>query len=88
MVKLLHRKHLKMGEKIEKSILSHDIQDISRMKQNIIESHMFPISNTVPKFKESWVVSICDKLISSFESLTYVKSHVNVWIVLLLNLIK
>lgn len=61
---------------------------INEKEQNIIESHMFPISNTVPKFKESWVVSICDKLISSFESLTYVKSHVNVWIVLLLNLIK
>ena len=45
MVKLLHRKHLKMGEKIEKSILSHDIQDISRMKQNIIES--LQMANTI-----------------------------------------
>ncbi len=61
---------------------------INDKEQNIIESHMFPISNTVPKFKESWVVSICDKLVSMFESVTYVKSHVNVWIVLLLNLIK
>ena len=61
---------------------------INEKEQNIIESHMFPISNTVPKFKESWIVSICDKLVSSCESLLYVKSHVNVWIVLLLNLIK
>ena len=34
-----------MDEKIEKSILSHDIQDISRMKQNIIES--LPMANTI-----------------------------------------
>lgn len=31
---------------------------------NIIERHMFPLNIVPPKYKEAWLVSICDKLIS------------------------
>lgn len=32
--------------------------------ENIIQRHMFPINLFPPKYKEAWLVSICDKLVS------------------------
>lgn len=37
---------------------------------NIIERHMFPINIKPPKYKEAWLVSTCDKIIS-FETLLH-----------------
>lgn len=31
---------------------------------DIIESHMFPMNNKIPKYSESWIVSIVDKILS------------------------
>lgn len=61
---------------------------VNEKEQNIIESHMFPISNTVPKSKEAWIVSICDKAVSLFESLSKVKTQVSVLSLLIINFIK
>lgn len=41
---------------------------INEKEQDIIASHMFPIViNKVPKYLESWIVSIVDKFIGSYE---------------------
>ena len=37
-----------------------------KKEQNIIESHMFPISNIAPKSKEAWMVSLSDKIVAAF----------------------
>lgn len=41
--------------------------NISKMEEDIIKSHMFPIDIRVPKYAESWVVSSVDKVISIYE---------------------
>lgn len=41
--------------------------DVNDMEEDIILSHMYPITRKKPKFKESKIVSICDKLVSFYE---------------------
>lgn len=36
-------------------------------EENIIRSHMFPIYVSIPKYAESWIVSIVDKIIGTYE---------------------
>lgn len=38
--------------------------DINEKEENIIVSHMFPISKKMPKYTESWIVSVVDKFYS------------------------
>lgn len=41
---------------------------LSDMEVNIIESHMFPlVPNKIPKYFESWIVSMVDKAIATYE---------------------
>lgn len=41
--------------------------EINKLEENIIKSHMFPISLELPKYKESLLVSIVDKIVASYE---------------------
>jgi uncharacterized protein len=41
--------------------------ELSKLEKNIILSHMFPCNLTLPKYKESWVLSIVDKCVSTYE---------------------
>lgn len=43
--------------------------ELNDKEQNIIESHMFPVYITLPKYLESWVVSIVDKIVGTYEVL-------------------
>ncbi len=36
---------------------------ISEKEENIIESHMFPFYTSIPKYAESWIVTIVDKVV-------------------------
>ena len=38
--------------------------NISEREQDIIRTHMFPIDIKIPKYAESWVVSLVDKYVS------------------------
>ncbi len=38
-------------------------------EKNIIESHMFPMNITLPKYIESWIVSTVDKIVGTYEFL-------------------
>lgn len=49
---------------------------VNEKEQNIIESHMFPISNVVPNSKEAWIVTFSDKLVALFEGVTRAKSQI------------
>ena len=40
---------------------------VNDLERDIILKHMFPITKKSPKYKESYIVSICDKLVSIYE---------------------
>lgn len=41
--------------------------DLSRKEEDMIRSHMFPINPSVPKYAESWIVSMVDKAVAAEE---------------------
>lgn len=43
--------------------------ELNDKEQNIIECHMFPVNITLPKYLESWIVSITDKIVGTYEFL-------------------
>lgn len=46
-----------------------DFPDLSPLEQDIILHHMFPLVPIPPRSKEAWIVSACDKLCSSAETM-------------------
>ena len=66
--------------------------ELSEKEINIIKSHMFPVDYRIPKYAESWIVSLVDKVLSFGEvskrfghKLSYV---VNLYLLFILNVIK
>ncbi len=66
--------------------------NLSEKEINIIESHMFPVDYRVPKYAESWIVSLVDKILSFGEfskKFSYKLSYVfNLYLLFVLNVIK
>ena len=44
---------------------------LDEIQQDIIKTHMFPCNFDIPKYKESWLVSGVDKLVSTYEMLRF-----------------
>lgn len=40
---------------------------LSDLQKNMIESHMFPLCKTLPKYKESFCLTLIDKLVAIYE---------------------
>ena len=66
--------------------------ELSEKEINIIHSHMFPIDYKIPKYAESWIVSLVDKVLSFGEfskkfsrKLGYLS---NLYLLFVLNIIK
>ncbi len=47
--------------------------ELSEMEENIILRHMWPLTPTPPKFKEGFVVCLCDKFCANAESFLHLK---------------
>ena len=66
--------------------------DLSDKEINIIKSHMFPVDYRVPKYAESWIVSLVDKVLSFNEvshRFSYKVSYIaNLYLLFILNIIK
>ena len=66
--------------------------DLSEKEIDIIRSHMFPFYTSVPKYAESWIVSLVDKTIGSFEFLAKFKYKfsyaLNIFMIFLINNVK
>lgn len=66
--------------------------NLSEKEINIIESHMFPVDYKIPKYTESWIVSIVDKILSIGEfskKFSYKFSYIiNLYLLFILNIIK
>lgn len=43
--------------------------DLTPVEMDIIEKHMFPLNLKLPKYRESHIVSIADKICSSYETI-------------------
>ncbi len=61
---------------------------VNEKEQNIIESHMFPVSNVIPNSKEAWIVTFCDKIVALFEGATKAKAQISLWMLFLVNFIR
>lgn len=65
---------------------------INKVEEDIIKSHMFPMSLFIPKYAESWVVNTVDKVVSIAEAMyvlgTKTSYASNLLIILLINLRK
>ena len=66
--------------------------ELSEKEVNIIQSHMFPVDYRIPKYAESWIVSLVDKVLSFGEvskRFGYKLSYVfNLYLLFILNIIK
>lgn len=45
--------------------------ELDKIQQDIIKTHMFPCNLNIPKYKESWLVSGIDKIVSTYEMLRF-----------------
>lgn len=65
---------------------------INGREYDIIRSHMFPFTTSIPKYAESWAVILADKTIGSFEFLrkfSYQFNYAtNLFIIFILNYLK
>ena len=59
---------------------------INEKEKDIIKSHMFPINISLPKYAESWIVSMVDNVVGSYEFGRKFGYLVNVYLILLLNI--
>ena len=66
--------------------------ELSEKEINIIKSHMFPIDYKVPKYAESWIVSLVDKVLSFGElskKFGYKFSYIfNLYLLFIINVIR
>jgi uncharacterized protein len=63
--------------------------NISSLQADIIKTHMFPCNFDVPKYKESWLVSLIDKAVSTYEMLRFKSQlYVGIYAIFLFEIIK
>jgi uncharacterized protein len=66
--------------------------NLTDKEKDMIRAHMFPIGLSIPKYMESWIVSLVDKTVAVGEVMTLVRSKMsfayNMSAILLFNVIK
>ncbi len=63
--------------------------ELDEVQQDIIKSHMFPCTNVIPKYKESWLVSAVDKTVSTYEMLRFKASlYAGIYLLFLFEVIR
>lgn len=93
--------HEKIKDKVKLYTYEHPKQavinakkyfDLTSVEEDIIRTHMFPVDIKIPKYAESWVVSLVDKVLGTFEfgkkashKLSYA---VNLYLLFLINMVK
>ena len=86
-IKLFSIKHPKDAVKNAQKIINLTEKEI-----NIIETHMFPIDYRIPKYAESWVVNVVDKILSFGEfskKFSYKMAYgFNLYLLFILNILK
>ena len=49
------------------SLNANQVFGLNEKEKNAIESHMFPLNTILPKYKESWLLTIVDKFVAMYE---------------------
>ena len=63
--------------------------ELTEVQQDIIKTHMFPCNLDIPKYKESWLVSMVDKLVSTYEMIAFkAPLYMGIYLIFLFELIK
>ena len=61
---------------------------LNEIEKNAIEAHMFPMGKTLPKYKESWLLTVVDKCVATYEQMKYKwKNAIAVYTIFLMNMI-
>lgn len=53
------------------------IFDLNKKEKDIILKHMWPLTLSLPKYKESFIITISDKYSALYESFSYYKKKLN-----------
>ena len=56
--------------------------DVNEIEKDIILSHMYPVTRKLPKYTESYIVSISDKIVSIYEFPKYQIKYAMVFIMI------
>ncbi len=62
---------------------------LNAMQQDIITKHMFPCTLNLPKYKETWLVSVIDKIVSTYEMLRFKASlYIGIYLLFMFEIIR
>lgn len=62
--------------------------DLTTREKNIISSHMFPLSKELPRYKESFCVTLIDKIVACYEQYRFkVYAKLGVYILFVFNML-
>ena len=62
--------------------------NLSDREENIIATHMFPVTKKIPRYKESWVVTSVDKGVAIAEFIKKFNYKFGVYVLFLFNILK
>lgn len=63
--------------------------ELDDMQADIIKSHMFPCTLVIPKYKESWLVSLIDKTVGTYEMIRFKLSlYIGIYLLFLFEIIR
>lgn len=79
-IKLLTKEHPQIAYKNSKKNF-----EINIIEEDAIKSHMYPLNLSLPRYKESWIVSLSDKFVSFKEASHSFRYAFNIITVFLLN---
>ena len=62
--------------------------DVNTIEEDIIKTHMFPLTHVKPCYYESKIVCFCDKVVSIYEFLRFeIKLSANVFMLFMINIL-
>ena len=61
---------------------------LNEIEKNAIESHMFPMGKKIPKYKESWLLTLVDKSVATYEQLNFkCRNTIALYMLFIINMI-
>lgn len=61
---------------------------LNELERNAIISHMFPLGHEIPKYKESWILTLVDKCVATYEMTRFKLSNtLTLYLIFFINMI-
>ena len=62
--------------------------NLNELEKNAIVAHMFPLGHEIPKYKESWLLTLIDKCVAAYEMTRFKLSNtLTLYLIFLANMI-